>query len=59
MNGHNGRILQAYASIGDRLSKTSLMDSTLTYAADFMNGVPKDFRGSTSWWKAAAQHKNR
>jgi hypothetical protein len=49
-NGH--MVLQGYSIIGEALSRTALVDTALTKAADWHNGVPNEFKTSASWWSA-------
>jgi hypothetical protein len=57
MKGENGRIMQIYAITGEVISKSSVMDKSMTRVADFLYGVPSDLKKSTAWWSAAPQHK--
>jgi hypothetical protein len=50
MSGKYGSVLQGYAMIGDVISKSGWIDNKISYAADRMSGVPKDFRTSLVWW---------
>ncbi len=54
MRGDNGALIQGVAYIGDRISKSTFGDSVITYAADFVKGVPREYRGSGKWWNSAS-----
>ena len=52
MSGNGHMVLQGYSMIGEALSRTALVDTALTKAADWHNGVPNEFKTSASWWAA-------
>lgn len=52
MSGNGHMVLQGYSMIGEALSRTALVDTALTKAADWHNGVPNEFKTSASWWSA-------
>ena len=52
MNGNGHLVLQGYASIGEVLSKSALIDAARTRAADWHSAVPDEFKTSPSWWSA-------
>jgi hypothetical protein len=55
MNGDNGRFIQAYAMIGEKISKNSVVDNIITHAAEVCTGVPEYFRTSTKWWGTSGE----
>jgi hypothetical protein len=52
MSGNVSRIMQGYAMIGEAISRSALGDTALTKLADATQGVPEEFRTSSSWWDA-------
>jgi hypothetical protein len=54
MAGEGSTVLRGYAAMGDALSRTALMDTALTKAADWANNVPAEFRSSSTWWSAVS-----
>ena len=54
MRGDNGAWMQGVAYIGDRISKSTFGDAAITYAADFVAGVPREYRRAGNWWNSAS-----
>jgi hypothetical protein len=52
MQGKGSAVLQGYASIGESLSRSRLIDTGLTKLADWHSNVPTEFKTSPSWWEA-------
>jgi hypothetical protein len=56
MAGENGRVLQGYAMIGERLAHSTTMDAVMDYAIDATNAASKGYTKSLQWWHSLSLH---